>query len=330
VETPVHPQVATVARSLCRAIVAPWQDAVAAVYAPTAMVHGPLGVLRGQDAIGGFLRETARMLPGLRASLHEVFSSADGRRLCVRTRLGWRHEGHGFGRPPSGRVGDAALVHALALDDERAVIEHVVGFSNFDLPQVLLADWGLPVVPVADPRPEVMSAKPGEPGVSSGDDTLGRRFVRAFGARDLAAVEGVYDPDVELFTPLGWPLRGRDRVLDFVAAFHAANPGMRVALHDEFASADGARRCWRIRLHFHNTAPFYGNPPTGDEGEMPETHALWVRDGRIVRQVVGDNSFALPKQELVDWAMPFPTGTPDPDPAIVSMWATAESEQRQP
>jgi hypothetical protein len=31
---------------------------------------------------------------------------------------------------------------------------------------------------------------------------------------------------------------------------------------------------------------------------------------------VGDGGFQLPKGELVDWKMPFPTDTPDPDPIM--------------
>lgn len=49
---------------------------------------------------------------------------------------------------------------------------------------------------------------------------------------------------------------------------------------------------------------------------MTETHSLTLRDGRIARHVVGDNTFDMPYQELVEWRMDFPTDTPDPDPEI--------------
>jgi hypothetical protein len=131
----------------------------------------------------------------------------------------------------------------------------------------------------------------------------------------VAGLEAIYAEDVELCTPLGWPVQGRAALLAFVDQFHAANPGMRVALHDEFY-ADG-RACWRVRLHFHNTGPFYGLPPTGDRGAMTETHSLTLRDGRIVRHVVGDNTFHMPYQELVEWRMDFPADTPDSDPELM-------------
>jgi uncharacterized protein YciI len=147
-------------------------------------------------------------------------------------------------------------------------------------------------------------------------ESLGRRFIRALGTNDEALLDEIYDPDVVLYTPLGWPIRGRDALKDFVGQFHTANPGLRVTLHDEFESADRTRVCFRFVIHFHNTGPFYGNPPTGERGTMSETHAVRLRDGRIVEQFVGDNNFSMPHQELVTWGMDFPRDTPDPNPAI--------------
>jgi uncharacterized protein YciI len=146
--------------------------------------------------------------------------------------------------------------------------------------------------------------------------SLARRFVQALGANDQDLLDELYDPDVLLYTPLGWPIRGRSAVKDFVSQFHVANPGLRVTLHDEFESADRTRACFRFVIHFHNTGPFYGNPPTGERGTMSETHAVRLREGRIVEQFVGDNNFSMPHQELVTWEMDFPRDTPDPNPAL--------------
>ena len=151
---------------------------------------------------------------------------------------------------------------------------------------------------------------------SEGRESVARRFVRALGANDQALLDEIYDPEVLLYTPLGWPISGRDALKDFVGQFHGANPGLRVTLHDEFESADGTRACFRFVIHFHNTGPFYGNPPTGERGTMSETHAVRLRDGRIAEQFVGDNNFSMPHQELVTWKMDFPRDTPDPSPVI--------------
>jgi uncharacterized protein YciI len=148
------------------------------------------------------------------------------------------------------------------------------------------------------------------------EESLARRFVRALATDDQGLLDEIYDADVLLYTPLGWPIRGREAVKEFVGEFHASNPGLRVTLHDEFESADGARACFRFVIHFHNTGPFYGNAPTGERGTMSETHAVRVRDGRIFEQFVGDNNFSMPHQELVAWKMEFPRDTPDPNPVL--------------
>jgi hypothetical protein len=148
-------------------------------------------------------------------------------------------------------------------------------------------------------------------------ETLPERFVRALGTGDDVLLDEVYDPDVVLYTPLAWPLRGRDAVEQFVGEFHRAYPGLLVTLHDQFLSSDGTRACFRFVIHFENRGPFYGNPPTGERGTMSETHAVRIRDDRITEQFVGDNNFSMPYQELVTWQMDFPRDTPDPNPVIV-------------
>lgn len=262
-------------------------------YADDAVLHTPLGRFDGRAAIETHLAEQRARFPGLRAAVHDHFTNADGTRACSRLRLTWDS-------------GTSVETHSTRIDNGR-ITEQFVGVSTFDMAKVLLVDLGLDFPrDLPDPAPEI----------PADGSTLARRFVRAFDARDLAGLDNLFTTDAEVYTPLGWPVAGRDAVKAFVDEFHAANPGLRVALHDEFESADGSRVCWRIRLHFHNTAPFFGNPPTGEAGVMPETHAVTIRDGRIARLVVGDNGFALPHQELVTWRMDFPVGMADPDPEI--------------
>jgi 8-hydroxy-5-deazaflavin:NADPH oxidoreductase len=154
--------------------------------------------------------------------------------------------------------------------------------------------------------------------------TLAERFVQALGTNDPALLDEIYDREVALYTPLGWPIRGLDAVKEFVSQFHTAYPGLRVTLHDQFSSADGQRACFRFVIHFHNTGAFYGNPPTGERGTMSETHAVRLLNGKIVEQFVGDNNFAMPYQELVAWQMDFPRDTPDPNPAITEATTSGE------
>lgn len=262
-------------------------------YADNAVLHSPLGRFAGRAAIEAHLQEQRDRFPGLRTAVHDRFANQDGTRECFRLRLTW--DG-----------GTSAETHSVRVQDGE-IVEQVVGVSTFDMAKVLLVDLGLDFPrDLPDPAPEI----------PADCTTLARRFVRAFDARDITAFDDLFTPDTEVYTPLGWPVAGIDAVKAFVDEFHASNPGLRVTLHDEFASADGTRVCWRIRLHFHNTEPFFGNPPTGEQGVMAETHAITLRDGRIARLVVGDNGFAMPHQELVTWKMDYPAGTTDPDPEI--------------
>ena len=263
------------------------------VHAEDAVLYAPLGRLEGRPAIEAYVADQRERFPGLRAAVHDQFASTDGTRECFRLRLTWD-------------AGSGAETHSVRLRDG-LIVEQVVGVSTFDMAKVLLVDHRLEFArDVPDPAPEI----------ELDGSTLGRRFVRAFDARDLGAFDALFTPDTEVYTPLAWPVTGLEAVKAFVDEFHAANPGLRVRLHDEFESAAGTRVCWRIRLHFHNTMPFFGNPPTGEVGVMPETHAITLREGRIARLVVGDNGFAMPHQELVTWRMDFPAGTDDPDPPL--------------
>ncbi len=150
------------------------------------------------------------------------------------------------------------------------------------------------------------------------EKTIARRFVEAFGGHDAAAMDALYAEDVVLYSPLAWGITGRQPFKDYAEEFHKGYPGLRVVLHDEFYSADGTRGCFRFTLHWHNTGPFFGHPPTGERGTMVETHSVRIRDGQIVEQWVGDNSFQLPSMDLVTWGMPFPRETLDPQPEIYS------------
>src|SRR5215212_5937388 len=81
-------------------------------------------------------------------------------------------------------------------------------------------------------------------------ETVAQRFTHALGSGDERLLHDLYDPDVGLYTPLGWPIKGLPSVKEFIGQFHAGYPGLRVTLHDE-----------------------YGQTPTDERGTMSETHA---------------------------------------------------------
>jgi quinol monooxygenase YgiN len=47
-------------------------------------------------------------------------------------------------------------------------------------------------------------------------ETLAQRFIRALGCNDAGLIHAIYDPDVSLYTPLGWPISGVAAVKDFI------------------------------------------------------------------------------------------------------------------
>jgi ketosteroid isomerase-like protein len=296
-----------------------------AFYAPGATLYTPLtGPVRGRDAIWDYFGELHSAFPGMRVTLHDEFGSADGVRSCIRVHLGWQSSGSFRGHAPTGRSGDMPETHSFRFTGGQ-VAEQVSGVSGFQIPGLFLADWRLGFPREAgDPAREICSAAPGDTPAAAQAGSPARRFTDAFGRRDIDALNEIYANDVALYTPLAWPARGRDAVTAFVMEFHTANPGLRVALHDEFYSADCTRACWRVRLHYHNTAPFYGNPPTGETGVMTETHVVRLAGGQITEHVVGDNTFHMPHQELVAWRMPYAEATPDPAAAIASVDAPAQ------
>ncbi|WP_131735439.1 ester cyclase [Actinomadura roseirufa] len=148
--------------------------------------------------------------------------------------------------------------------------------------------------------------------------TLVQLYIEALGTHDTAALDGLYAEDVVLYTPFGWGVRGRDQVKFFIGAVHAPHPGLRVTLHDEFASGDGARMSFRFTIHWHNTGSFGGHEPTGEKGTASEIHTVRVVDGRIAEQWAGHNSLGLTLLQLRAWGMEPPAETMDPAPVIVA------------
>lgn len=182
-----------------------------------------------------------------------------------------------------------------------------------------------------------------------GSGPVGERLIGAFASGDQARLGEVYADGAVLWTALTGPLRGRDAIARYLGELRSAFPGMRVAVHDEFGSPDGARACIRLHLDWHNTGPLRGHPASGRQGEMAAMHSFRLEAGQIAEQiagvsgfrrprpqrdlrrgrrpvhaaclaaVVGDNTFHMPRQELVAWNMAFPERTLDPAPAIASV-----------
>jgi predicted dinucleotide-binding enzyme/predicted ester cyclase len=252
----------------------------------------------------------------------------------------------GFQEASAGRSGADRVVMFFAADDDRAAglavrLIHDAGFSPaqvgglddselMEAPRREGAVYGEEYHPPQAAtvvnlwrarRPE---ARP-EPG-----PTFVQRYIRAFGTADYEALREIYDEDVRFYTPLAWGAQGWEFLRSFIQEFHRGYPGLKVTLHDEFYSAGGDRACFRFVLHWHHAGPFFGHAPTGERGTMSETHAIRLRNGRIVEQWVGDNSFQMPHQELVTFGMDFPRETPDPAPPTLTVEAPSAAPAEAP
>ncbi|MFW6692204.1 nuclear transport factor 2 family protein [Streptomyces sp. MAR4 CNX-425] len=150
------------------------------------------------------------------------------------------------------------------------------------------------------------------------EKTLVQRYITALGDQDWAALEKLYAPDVIMYTPTAWGVKGVTFVLAFCREIHLAHPGVRAVLHDEFYSADGSRAALRFALHWHNTGPYFGNLPTGERGSSIEQHTVRLADGRIVEQVVAASTLGLHFLQKEAWQVEYVADAADPAPEIVS------------
>jgi len=80
--------------------------------------------------------------------------------------------------------------------------------------------------------------------------------VHAFGRNDPQTLLSLYDDSFVLYSPIAWGLAGTSPLVPFVQQFHQGFPGLRLALLDQFASADGTWLAFRFRMVWHNTGIF--------------------------------------------------------------------------
>ncbi|MFE2041593.1 nuclear transport factor 2 family protein [Streptomyces sp. NPDC059477] len=150
------------------------------------------------------------------------------------------------------------------------------------------------------------------------EKTVIQRYITALGEQDWAAIEELYSPDVTLYTPSAWGVKGVGFLLKFCQAIHVAHPGIRSVLHDEFYSADGTRAAFRFALHWHNTGPYFGHEATGERGTSIEQHTVRLEQGKIVEQVVAVSTLRLHFLQRESWGIDYVRDVADPAPEIIS------------
>jgi hypothetical protein len=282
-------------------------ERIARWYHRDARSYGPLAwPAVGAEAIAASLARSAARLDGLQTELHDVFANAAGDRAALRLVRRWSQ-----GTAPRSAIETRYLRLADGL-----IVEEFAGPNTFQIADLELNDWGLaPADTSTDPSPEILSASATE--VSGKQpETAAERFVDAFGRNDPGSLLALYDQRFMLYSPIAWGLPGRDPLAPFVQQFHQGFPGLRLALLDQFSSADETRVAFRFGMRWHNTGTFFGHPPTGDHGTHAEYHSLRLANGLIVEQIVTDISYGIPRYELTVWHREYPAHTEDPAPQM--------------
>jgi hypothetical protein len=222
-------------------------EQVAACYHPDARSFGPLSwPVKGAAAIAANLASLASRLPGLEVELHDRFTNAAGDRVALRLVRRWT----------DGATRRSAIESRyLRLAGDR-IVEEFAGPNTFQIADLELNRWGLaPADTAGDPNPEIVAASPTQ---TSGKEpeTIPERFVVAFGRNDPQSLLALYDDSFVLYSPIAWGLSGTSPLVPFVQQFHQGFPGLRLALFDQFSSADGTRLAFRFGMAWHNTGTF--------------------------------------------------------------------------
>jgi len=295
------------AQRYVRALITGDAERIARCYHPDARSYGPLAwPEQGAGAIAAGLARSAARLHGLEVELHDAFADATSDRVALRLVRRWSQ----------GTTRRSAIETRYLRLADGLIVEEFAGPNTFQIADLELNQWGLaPADTSTDPNPEILAASPTQVS-GKRPETVAERFVDAFGRNDPGTLLALYDEAFTLYSPIAWGLPGRDPLAPFVQQFHQGFPGLRLALLDQFSSADGTRVAFRFSMRWHNTGTFFELPPTGDHGTHAEFHSLRLVDGRIVEQVVTDISYGIPRYELTVWHRPYPADTEDPAPQL--------------
>ena len=120
--------------------------------------------------------------------------------------------------------------------------------------------------------------------------SLVREIYEGFQRAELDRWDAVIAPEVEIYSPGMWGGRGLTTLKAFASEFLSAL-APRIDLVDEFDG--GARAFLTFCMHWRHVGSFYGIAPTGRAGTSVETLLLSVREGRVQRLDIADNTLDL-------------------------------------
>lgn len=120
--------------------------------------------------------------------------------------------------------------------------------------------------------------------------SITREIYEGFQRGEFARWDKVIAQDVELYSPGAWGVKGLEGLKTWATEFlKALKP--RIDLVDEFEG--GERAFLTVNLNWKHVEPFFALKPTGREGTSIETFILTIKDGKVVRFGVADNTLDL-------------------------------------
>ncbi|NET74436.1 MAG: ester cyclase [Sphaerospermopsis sp. SIO1G2] len=128
------------------------------------------------------------------------------------------------------------------------------------------------------------------------DETvIGREIYDSFQRLEFDRWDAIMAEDVEIYSPGFWGGKGLEHLKGWGKEFITALE-TRVDLVDEFEVIDATgngRGFITVTLYWKHAKPFFGIAPTGREGTSVETFFYTMKNGKITRFQVADNTLDL-------------------------------------
>jgi len=289
-------------------------------YAHNTPVHQSDAELYGREAmVEGTVRSLAAF-PDLRLFGDEVIWSGndtDGFHTSHRVLWSGHHLGHSVYGPPTGRriqrfeiahcfVRNNRILEEWSVQDELALVRQL-GLDEVELAQkVALEEAARGVPPYASSAGEVVRGR-GQmhPSISAQGDPHDPDALPAliyslvWNARMLGQLERLYAPDAVVWVPGNRRIKGPAELTAYVLGLLAAFPDGAMQLERvtwNGTEAEGYRVAARWTFQGTHRGPGRYGPPSGRRVRILGISHLEVRGGRIEREYMVWNEFALLKQ----------------------------------
>lgn len=125
---------------------------------------------------------------------------------------------------------------------------------------------------------------------------IGRRFMEeVIGGGDWELGNEIVSQDVVMIHPSSpVPVSGFEAVKGMLLGFRAGLPDMTMTVEDAIGEDDRAVILWRLRAT--HSGDLFGLPPTGKKVEMPGVSVFRITDGKVVHDIVAEDTIGFMRQ----------------------------------